>query len=153
MADSNGGGQGQRPPLQARILRLMPPLIAALWIAGIANFRDFGFGPLDYLTLLAAALALQLVLARMRGGQRPIALPAHSNPATIALLAAAMTAVLAFVLGGIVESIVPAEPGHDLPPWALRTVWHAACAFGASYCRILSRLLPSPSSPPAPPSA
>jgi hypothetical protein len=149
MADAPDRGRGGRQALQARVLRMLPPLIAALWIAGIANFRDFGFGPLDYLTLLAAALALQLVLGRMRGSGRPIVLPASSNPTTIALLAAAMTAALAIVLGGIVEALVPALPGHDLPPWALRTLWHGACAFGASYCRFLSRLLPSSSPPPA----
>jgi len=153
MADAPKGDRGGRAPLPARLARTLPTLIAALWIAGIANFRDFGFGPLDYLTLLAAALALQIVLGRVRGSQRRIVLPARSNPATIALLAAAMTAALAIVLGGIVESIVPAKPGHDLPPWALRTLWHGACAFGASYCRLLSRLLPSPSPPPPSPGA
>ncbi len=127
-----------------RLLRLLPMAIAVLWIAGIGQFRDLGFRPIDYGALLAAALALQIVLGRAQARRAPIVLPEHSNPAVIALLAALLTGTIGLLLGGIAEWAAPNPGGRELPPWSLRTLWHGGCAFGASYCRFLSRLATTP---------
>jgi hypothetical protein len=44
------------------------------------------------------------------------------------------------VLGGIGEAMVQSHYPSELS-WGLRTLWHTACAFGASYCAFLHRLL------------
>jgi hypothetical protein len=128
-----------RQPVLVRVLRTLPTGIAVLWIAGVAQFRDMQFTALDYAVLLAAAFALQVVMQRLRGRERPIVLPKGANPTTVAFLAAAITGTLALVIGGALELATSSSDGAPVTPWWLRTLWHGACAFGASYCRILSR--------------
>lgn len=130
------------PVWQARLLRALPLAIAVLWIAGIASFRDLGLRPTDYGVLLAAAFALQIVLGRADGKRPPLRLPERSNPAVIAVLAATITGMLAMLVGGIAEALAPQPTAPNAPSWPLRAMWHGACAFGASYCRFLARLLP-----------
>lgn len=125
-----------------RVLRILPIAIAALWIAGIAQFRNLGFRPIDYGAVLAAAFALHIVLGRTQRRRAPIVLPEGSNPAVVAVLAGLITGLIGLVLGGIAEQLAPTPTNADLPPWWLRTLWHGACAFAASYCRFLCRLLP-----------
>ncbi|MGE3174870.1 MAG: hypothetical protein AB7O97_19735 [Planctomycetota bacterium] len=128
-----------RPGPWLRLLRVLPTAIAVLWIAGFAQFHDLGLGGLDFAVLIAAAFALQVVMARLRGPERQLVLPAGANPTTVALLAAMIAGTLTLVLGGVLEGMLPAESSSSTP-WWLRTVWHGACAFAASYCRFLARL-------------
>ena len=132
-----------------RLLQVAPTAIAVLWVAGIANFRDLPLGALEYGALFAAAIALQIVTTRSQRRQRPLQLPANSNPGTVAVIAAMLIGGVALLLGGITETAIPARPGQTLPPWPLRTAWHGACAFGAAYCRFLLRLSTASRRPPA----
>ena len=128
-------------PPHTRLLRALPAGIAVLWIAGVLQFREFDLGPLDFAVLLAAALALHAVLRQARPRPAPIDLPPGTSATTVALLAAVITGAMALVLGGLLESAVPATTGAT--PWWLRTLWHGACAFAASYCRLLGRVRPA----------
>ncbi|MEQ1632729.1 MAG: hypothetical protein ABL997_10180 [Planctomycetota bacterium] len=130
-----------RPPLRTRILNFLPTLIAVLWIAGIAQFRELPMTAMDYAVLLAFAIALQTLLRRLRPRPNPVMLPADANPTVVTLLAATLTGVIAIVVGAVLESLVPASEQGPTPFW-LRTLWHGACAFAASYCRFLSRIVP-----------
>jgi hypothetical protein len=88
---------------------------------------------------LATGFALHLIQKRALRPKPLPPLPAGANPAVLALLAGLIVGLLASVLGGMLEAALP--PGTpDDTPWALRTVWHAACAFGGSYCAFLGRL-------------
>ena len=53
---------------------------------------------------------------------------------------AAIIAAMACVFGGILEWVAQNYLPSEVP-WGLRMLWHAACAFGASYCMFLQRLL------------
>ncbi|MBL8749779.1 MAG: hypothetical protein JNK78_11510 [Planctomycetes bacterium] len=66
-------------------------------------------------------------------------MPPNSNPTAVAALAAAIVGVMALVVGGVGETLAQTMVPSDTP-WALRTTWHAACAFGSSYCHLLHRL-------------
>ena len=124
-----------------RVLDILPPAIAVLWVAGIARFRNLELPLWAWPALLAAAFALQIVATRLRGPERRIALPPGSNPRFIAFLAALITGVFALLVGFAVEATLPATDDAHTTPLALRAVWHGACAFAATYCRFLARLL------------
>ncbi len=122
-----------------RLLGLCPLFVAVLWVAGIAHFRDYTFEAREWAVLLAAAFALHVLSNRLRQPRPLPPLPAGTTPPRIAALAAAILAVLAACVGGLLEYLVePHGPGGA--PWALRTTWHAACVFAAGYCTILLRL-------------
>ncbi|MBL8754295.1 MAG: hypothetical protein JNK15_13415 [Planctomycetes bacterium] len=126
-----------------RVLRLVPTLVAILWVAGVAQLRDYPMSGLEWATVVAGAFALHAIghrLAPMRPAPR---LPEGTSPATVAALAAAILAVLATLVGGFVEAVlVPFAP--DAPHWALRATWHAACTFAFCYCGFLHRLQAPP---------
>jgi len=137
----------QRPAVTTRrrqspaqtALTLAPVLVALLWLAGVARFRGYELSTNQWAALLATGFALHLIQKRALRPKPLPPLPAGANPAVLALLAGLIVGLLASVLGGMLEAALP--PGTpDETPWALRTVWHAACAFGGSYCAFLGRL-------------
>lgn len=138
-----------RLPLRTQVLDALPTGIAVLWIAGIATFRALPMTGLDYAVLAAFGFALHVILKRMRPGRRAIVLPPTANAGTVALLAATITGVMGLLVGAVLEAMVPLEEQGNTPYW-LRTVWHAACAFGASYCRFLARVVQGDAMPPPP---
>ena len=125
-----------------RVLSLCPTAIAVLWVGGIAHFRGHPLSTQDWLVLVAAAVGLGIVARRLQRPRPLPQLPEHSNPITISALAAALIALFTGLLAGILElvadSVHPSERS-----WLLRTTWHAACAFAASYCQFLLRLTAS----------
>lgn len=128
----------RRSPVQT-VLSLAPVFIALLWLAGVARFRHYEFSAQEWGVLLASGFALHVLQKRALRPKPLPPLPESANPAVLALLAGAMIGLLASVLGGVLETALP--PGTpDDTPWALRTLWHAACAFGGSYCAFLGRL-------------
>lgn len=139
-----------RPSLRTRVLDALPTAIAVLWIAGITEFRDLPMTGLDYAVLAAFAFALNALMRRLRPARRVIVLPPTANAGTVALLAATITGAMALLVGAVLEAMVPLQEQGHTPYW-LRTVWHAACAFGASYCRFLARVVQGGDTPPSPP--
>ena len=138
------------------LLGLCPPFVLVLWVAGVAHFRGVALTALEWVVLAAAAFTLQS-LARRIARPRPVPpLPEGRSPAALAALAAAILAVPAAVLAGLielfVESLQPSETS-----WGLRTLWHTACVFAVGYCTILLRLAAAPrppqQQPPPPPAA
>ena len=135
-----------------RLLALCPTAIGLLWVAGMARFRDYHLTGRDWAVLVALAFALAAIVRTLQRSRPMPPIPERTNPAALAATAAGILGVLAFVFGGVFELIVgpmyPTEVGIGL-----RTTWHAACAFGASYCTLLLRLTqprtaPPPASPP-----
>ncbi|MEO6597986.1 MAG: hypothetical protein ABIP94_24850 [Planctomycetota bacterium] len=123
-----------------RALSLCPVLIAILWLAGISHFRNYTLSPTEWAVIVVSAFALHIISNRLMRPRPLPPLPEHTVPTTLAALAAAIVACLAVVVGGTLEWLVqPYRPSET--SWALRTTWHAACAFGASYCAFLVRLL------------
>lgn len=141
-----------RPPVHLRLLGLCPTLVAVLWIAGVARFRQFELSPVEWAVVAAAAFAIRIVTVRMRPARPLPPLPAGASAGMVAATAALFVAGLFGMLGGVAELLAP-EPSDGQVPWGLRTLWHAACAFAASYCAFLSRLQragsPPPSTPPS----
>lgn len=128
----------RRSPAQT-VLSLAPVLVALLWIAGVARFRGYVLSPNEWAVVLASGFALHVLQKRALRPKPLPPLPEGANPAVLALLAGVIVGLLASVLGGALEAALP--PGTpDDTPWALRTGWHAACAFGGSYCAFLGRL-------------
>lgn len=121
------------------VLSLAPVFVALLWIAGVARFRGYELSVNEWAVLLASGFALHVLQKRALRPKPLPPLPAGANPAVLALLAGAIVGLLASVLAGALEAALP--PGTpDDTPWALRTFWHGACAFGGSYCAFLGRL-------------
>lgn len=129
----------QRPNLLRALLGLSPVLIALLWLAGIARFRQYGLSGKEWAIIVGCAFMLHL-LSRRALRPRPLPpLPAGTRPGTLAALAGAIIGLLAAVVGGVFEwAVEPMRPSET--SWFLRTTWHAACSFGASYCAFLGRL-------------
>jgi hypothetical protein len=120
-------------------LSIAPVLVALLWIAGIARFRNYELTTNQWAVLLATAFALHLLQKRALRPKPLPPLPPGVNPAILALLAGLIVGALATVLGGAFEAMLP--PGApEESPWGLRAFWHGACAFGGSYCAFLGRL-------------
>lgn len=126
-----------------RSLQIAPAGVAVLWLAGVAQFRGYEFSPLEWATLVALAFALRILTQRF-GRPRPLPpLPPGSNPVTLSAVAALIIALLAALVGGALEAVIEPERPTDTP-WLLRTAWHAASAFAASYCGFLGRMLAVP---------
>jgi hypothetical protein len=122
-----------------RFLGVCPVLVALLWIAGIARFRDFEIAAMEWGALAALGFALHLITGRARH-RRPLPpLPERANPASLALFAAGIVGLLIGVLGSVFEWFVEAYQPSTVP-LPLRGLWHAACAFAAAYCGFLLRL-------------
>ncbi len=122
-----------------RVLSLCPVLIAVLWVAGIAHFRQYALAPSEWAVMVAGAFALHVLMQRFRRPRPLPPLPKGTNPVTLAAFAASIIGVLAAMVGGVLEWLAQAwQPSET--SWALRTTWHAACSFGASYCGFLLRL-------------
>ncbi len=125
--------------LRLRMLRIVPSFVATLWVLGVAQFRGWPMGPIDYAALFALMLALQAIRRRARPNERPIDLGAIQNPNLIAAVVGAIALVFALLLGGLFEAFAMQGERVDAP-WWLRTVWHGACAFASSYCGFLARI-------------
>lgn len=129
------------------LLGLCPVAIALLWLHGVARFRGYELLPVEWAVVVAAGFTLHLLTGRLWRRRPAPELPPDANPALLAALAAAIVAALAAVVGGLFEWAVEPHLPSDTPLW-LRTTWHAACVFGASYCALLARLHgPRPSRP------
>ncbi|MFK7740034.1 MAG: hypothetical protein AB8H80_06885 [Planctomycetota bacterium] len=127
-------------PLLDRLLGLCPLAIAVLWIAGVSRFRGYDMKPLEWAVLVAAAFAMHII-GRRAWRRRPLPqLPENARAMPLAGLVAMLIALLVGVLAGILELVANRYFPSEVP-WGLRTLWHAACAFGASYCSFLQRLL------------
>jgi hypothetical protein len=128
-----------RAPLFVLVLGICPLLIALLWLVGVAKFRQYELSLREWSAIVAVGFVLHL-LSRRALRPRPLPpLPETANPNALAALAASVLACIAAVVGGVLEWVVePARPSEV--SWPLRTTWHAACAFAASYCTFLGRL-------------
>lgn len=123
-----------------RLLSLCPLAICILWAAGVAIFRGHELKPIEWMILVVAGFALQL-LARMTWYRRPLPpLPEGARAVPLAALIATIVAVIACLFGGILEVVAENYFPSDVA-WGLRMLWHAGCAFGAVYCAFLQRLL------------
>ncbi|GEM_PF-3494685 len=130
---------GLSKPLD-RLLGLVPLAIAIIWVAGVARFRAYELEPLQWLLLVAFAFAMQVIGVRMRR-QRPLPpMPSGARAVPLAALVATIVGAAAAVAGGALEWVAPRYFPTEVS-WGLRTLWHVACAFGASYCLFLRRLL------------
>jgi len=123
-----------------RLLGIASLGIAILWVAGIARFRDHELKPVEWLMLIAGGFALQIITKRAWAHRPMPPLPEGARAMHLATLIAAIIAAMACVFGGILELVAQAYLPSEVP-WGLRMLWHAACAFGASYCMFLQRLL------------
>ncbi len=122
-----------------RLLRLSQTMVPAIWIVGVAEFRRWPLGPIDYAALIAFLLALQTIRRRVRPTERTIDLHSIRNPSLIAALVGGMTATMALLLGGVFESLAR-QPEPEHAPWWLRTIWHGACAFASAYAGFFTRI-------------
>jgi len=123
-----------------RLLGLVPLAIAILWVAGVARFRDYQLEPIHWLSLVAFAFAMQVLGKRIRR-ERPLPpMPPGARAVPLSALVATIVAAVAAVAGGLLEWVAPRYFPTEVS-WGLRTLWHVACAFGASYCIFLRRLL------------
>ncbi len=140
---------GKRGNFVQSLLGLCPLLVALLWLAGVARFRHYEMAPMEWAVVVAAGLALHLLKGRLLRPRPLPPLPAHATAGKLAALAALVIGGLAFVIGGVIEAL--AEPMRPTAtPWLLRTSWHAACSFAASYCAFLQRLHSALAPPPRP---
>jgi hypothetical protein len=123
-----------------RALGLAAFAIAIIWIAGVARFRDYELEPVEWLSMAALAFAMSVIGKRMRR-RRPLPeMPPSARAIPLAALVATIVGAVAFVAGGLLEWVAPRYFPTEVS-WGLRTLWHVACAFGASYCLFLRRLL------------
>ena len=119
---------------------MCPLAISILWAAGVATFRGYEMKPTEWLILIVAGCALQL-MSRLTWYRRPLPpLPEGARAVPLSALIATIVALMAAVVGGILEVVAQNYFPSDTA-WGLRTLWHAGCAFGAVYCAFLQRLL------------
>jgi hypothetical protein len=129
-----------------RVLWGAPVAIFVLWLAGIASYRAWSIPAGQHVVLLTLLLSAKLVCGWVLPARPRFVLPMGRNLLSLTLQVGIITAVVGLILGGIVEAGVPhSDPGYGTP-WLLRTFWHGACAFGASYASFLGRHLPRPRS-------
>lgn len=129
----------RRPNALRALLGLSPVLIALLWLAGIARFRHYDLTGKEWAIVVGCGFMLHLLSKRALRPRPLPQLPAGASPGLLAALAGAIIGLLAGVVGGVFEWVVePLRPSDT--SWFLRTTWHAACSFGASYCAFLGRL-------------
>lgn len=122
-----------------RVLRLSQSLVPAIWIVGVAEFRRWPLGPVDYAAMFAFLLALQTIRRRVRPNERKLDLGHLTNPALVAAFVGGITGAMALLLGGLFEALArQPEPGHAT--WWLRTAWHGACAFASAYVGFFARI-------------
>ena len=123
-----------------RLLAMCPLAICILWAAGVALFRGHEMKATEWLILISAGIALQ-VIARLTWYRKPLPpLPENARAVPLAALIATIVGVMACIVGGILEAVAQNYLPSDVP-WGLRMLWHAGCAFGAVYCAFLQRLL------------
>ncbi len=81
------------------------------------------------------------VIGKRMRRRRPLPeMPPNARAIPLAALVATIVGAVAFVAGGLLEWVAPRYFPTEVS-WGLRTLWHVACAFGASYCLFLRRLL------------
>ncbi len=124
-----------RATWRLRILRLSQSLVPAIWIVGLAEFRRWPMGPVDYAAIVALLLALQTIRRRMRPEKRATELGQLTNPGLVAAVVGGIAATMALLLGGLLEAF--AAPHAS---WWLRTLWHGACAFASAYTGFFARI-------------
>jgi hypothetical protein len=136
---SRAGARPSGAGLGRALLRLSPTAILLLWLAGVARFRHYDLSVREWAVVVACAFALHVLSNRLLR-PRPLGpLPAGSSPGTLAALAAAILALPVTLIAGVFEWVIePVRPSEV--SWFLRTLWHTACSFGASYCGFLGRL-------------
>ena len=123
-----------------RLLGLCPMLIAVLWWAGVMLFRGHELKPIEWLTLIAAGFATQVIMRRI-SPKRPLpALPEGARATRLAGLLALIVGVIASIIGLVLELASQNYAPSDVP-LGLRMLWHGSCAAGATYCSFLRRLL------------
>ncbi len=90
-----------RATWRLRILRLSQSLVPAIWIVGLAEFRRWPMGPVDYAAIVALLLALQTIRRRMRPEKRATELGQLTNPGLVAAVVGGIAATMALLLGGL----------------------------------------------------
>jgi hypothetical protein len=125
------------------VLGICPVAVALLWLAGVARFRGYDLEPIEWAAVVAFAFVFHVLLRRLRRPRPLPPLPPGASPNALALLAATILAFVAAIVAGVFEWVVEPQQPTDVP-WSLRTTWHAACAFAASYCSFLLRLQQAP---------
>jgi hypothetical protein len=130
-----------------RFLGVCPVLVTILWIAGIAHFRAYDVQAREWAAITAGAFALHLLVQRASPPRPLPALPKGTSPFLLAALVAAILAIVAAILGGLLEHLIETYR-PSTTSWALRTTWHAACTFAASYCGFVPRLHHATTPPP-----
>ena len=122
------------------MLGLCPIGIAVIWVAGVAMFRNYPLTTLNWLLLIAFAFAMDVIGKRI-WKRRPLPpLPEGARAIPLSALAAIAIAFVAAIVSGILEWFATDYFPTDIS-WGMRTLWHSACAFAASYCAYLQRLL------------
>ena len=124
---------------QLRSLRLAQSLVPAIWIVGVAEFRRWPLGPVDYAAMFAFLLALQTIRRRVRPNERTLDLGPLTRPALVAAFVGGITGAMALLLGGLFEAFAK-QPEPEHASWWLRTAWHGACAFASAYVGFLARI-------------
>lgn len=128
-----------RPSWRLRSLRLSQSLVPAIWIVGVAEFRRWPLGPVDYAAMFAFLLALQTIRRRARPDGRKLDLGQLTNPALVAAFVGGITGAMALLLGGLFEAFAR-QPEPEHAAWWLRTTWHGACAFASAYVGFFARI-------------
>lgn len=128
-----------RASWRLRVLRLSQSLVPAVWIVGVAEFRRWPMGPVDYATLVALLLALQTIRRRLRPNERTIDLGQLTRPGLVAAFVGLIAGTMALLLGGLFEAFAK-QPEPEHASWWLRTLWHGACAFSSAYTGFFARI-------------
>lgn len=128
-----------RATWRLRILRLSQSLVPAIWIIGLAEFRRWPMGPVDYAAIVALLLALQTIRRRMRPNERTLDLGPLTRPSLVATFVGMIAGSMALLLGGLFEAFAK-QPDAPHASWWLRTLWHGACAFASAYTGFFARI-------------
>ena len=128
-----------RASWRLRVLRLSQSLVPAVWIIGVAEFRRWPMGPIDYAAIVALLLALQTIRRRFRPNERTIDLGPLTRPNVVAAFVGLIAGSMALLLGGLFEAFAK-QPEPEHASWWLRTLWHGACAFSSAYTGFFVRI-------------